>query len=265
MQEDLRAQRRSRARSSVVRWVAIAIVLVIVVGGIAVIASRGGDDDTDPTNPPTGVSAAVSSETSSASSPASVPGGFAYGTGECAPDETPAEPVREFADAPQQCIDPAATYEATFATSEGDIVVELDSAATPGTVNNFVNLARFGYYDDTPIFRIASSIGIFQGGGADAQSSPGYMIPDEGSGFTYTKGDLAMARTPQPNSAGAQWFFGATDAIANLDGDGTYVRFGRITDGLDVAEAIFALAPSNGGETPTNDVTLERVTIAETP
>lgn len=266
LQEDLRIARRRKARSGAIRWVAIAVALVVVVAGIAFFASRGGDD-TDPTLvpatdvPTASTTAASPSATTTQASAATE--GFAYGTGECAPAEKPAEPVREFTDAPQQCIDPAKQYTATFATSEGDIAVELDAEAVPGTVNNFVNLARFGYYDDTPIFRIATSIGIFQGGGPDARSSPGYTIPDEGSGFSYTKGDLAMARKPTPDSASAQWFFGATDAIANLDGDGTYVRFGRITEGLDVAEAIFALAPDDGGETPTRDVALESVTIDE--
>lgn len=186
---------------------------------------------------------------------------FEFGSGECPPEEGVDEPVRDFDDAPQLCIDPSASYEATFVTSEGEITVALDAATTPGTVNNFVVLARYGYYDDTPIFRAEPGSGLFQGGGQDNMSSPGYTIPDEGSGYTYVPGTLAMARTGQPNSAGAQWFFTTDESASYLDDYGTYVVFGQITEGLEVAQAITALGDANGA--PTQDITLETVTVTE--
>jgi cyclophilin family peptidyl-prolyl cis-trans isomerase len=187
---------------------------------------------------------------------------FAYGTGEC-PPENVAEPVRSFSAAPQQCIDPGATYTATFRTSEGDIVVDLNTAEVPGTVNNFVTLARYGYYDDTLIFRADPSIDIIQGGGRSNTDSPGYEIPDEANGFTYRAGQLAMARTQAPNSAGGQWFFVTGPNAAALDAQGTYVVFGEITEGLDVAQGILALAGGDDGQTPTREVALETVEITE--
>ncbi len=236
-------KRRTRTRRLV-------IGVVAVVGGVALVlllawlVNRGGDDDAPATT--TTVPAA----------------GFAYGTGECPPEEV-AEPVTSFAAAPQLCIDPAATYSARFVTDRGDIVVELDAADVPGTVNNFVTLARYGYYDDTLLFRTNTSIGIVQGGGQDNLASPGYEIPDEDDGFTYTAGQLAMARTAAPNSSGGQWFFTVNDAAAALDAQGTYVVFGQVTEGLDVLEDVLALA-GDDGDTPTEDVVLETVEITET-
>ena len=148
-------------------------------------------------------------------------------------------------------------------TDRGDIVVDLATADVPGTVNNFVTLARYGYYDDTRIFRTNTSIDIVQGGGLSNSDSPGYEIPDEGSGYTYQAGQLAMARTAEPNSSGGQWFFTVTDKGApTLDSYGTYVIFGEVTEGLDIAAEILALAGEDG-DTPTEDVVLERVEITE--
>ena len=254
-------QRRRLTRRFVVGAVAVVAGLGLVLG----LAALGGafSDDEDDT-----VASSVPGSTVPASAPASTAPGstvalapFAYGTGECPPEEV-TEPVRTFDAAPQQCIDPSATYTATFRTSEGDIVVDLDTASVPGTVNNFVTLARYGYYDDTLIFRADPSIDIIQGGGRSNTDSPGYEIPDEANGFTYHAGQLAMARTQAPNSAGGQWFFVTGPNGANLDAQGTYVVFGEISEGLDVAESILALS-GDDGQTPSREVTLETVEITE--
>ena len=74
-----------------------------------------------------------------------------------------------------------------------------------------------------------------------------------------------MARRQQPNSAAGQWFFAVTDEVGRLDAEGTYVTFGRITEGLDVAERILSYDPGvEGGGPPTTDVAVERVTVTET-
>jgi cyclophilin family peptidyl-prolyl cis-trans isomerase len=72
-----------------------------------------------------------------------------------------------------------------------------------------------------------------------------------------------MARTAEPNSAGGQWFFVTGPNGSNLDAQGTYVVFGEVTEGLDVAQAILALSGPDG-QTPTREVTLETVEITET-
>ena len=242
----------------------VVIGALAVVGGVALVLGiawlgGAGDDDADE---PSASSLPTQSTPSTAPGSTVAPVGFTYGTGECPPDDV-TEPVRTFSDAPQQCIDPAATYSATFRTSEGDIVVDLNTAEVPGTVNNFVTLARYGYYDDTVIFRADPSIDIIQGGGRSNTDSPGYEIPDEANGFTYQAGNLAMARTQEPNSAGGQWFFVTGPNGSNLDAQGTYVVFGEITEGLEIAEAILALSGEDG-QTPTREVALETVEITET-
>ncbi|MGI9028615.1 MAG: peptidylprolyl isomerase [Ilumatobacteraceae bacterium] len=262
-------KRRSRTRRAV-------IGVIAVVGGVALVlllawaVGRGGDDDTPSpvTTPPTVApgstpdSTTATDSTAASASTGTAAAGFAYGTGACPPAEV-TEPTREFTDAPQLCIDPAATYSAEFVTDRGSIVVELDTATVPGTVNNFVTLARYGYYDDTLLFRTDTSIGIIQGGGRSNTDSPGYEIPDEADGFTYEVGQLAMARTAAPNSAGGQWFFNVTDAASALDAQGTYVVFGQVTEGLAILEEILALAGGADGQTPTEEVVLETVEISE--
>lgn len=241
-QETRLDKRRSRTRR-------VVIGVVALVGGVGLVLLLAwlvnrGDDDAAPVTTTT-----------------AAPAGFAYGSGACPPEEV-TEPVTSFEDAPQLCIDPAATYAARFVTDRGDIVVELDAAAVPGTVNNFVTLARYGYYDDTLLFRTDPSIGIVQGGGSDNSASPGYEIPDEAAGFTYEPGQLAMARTAQPDSAGGQWFFTVTDAASALDAQGTYVVFGQVTEGLEVLEEVLAFAEP-GTDTPSEDVVLETVEVTE--
>ncbi len=167
-----------------------------------------------------------------------------YGAEGCAPVEGVSEPVLDFGGAPMLCIDTAATHTAVFDTSRGVIRVALDATNTPGTSNSFVNLARSGYYDGTLIHRSAPSIGILQGGSPHtntaADPGPGYTLWDEGTGFTYRPGQLVMARRGEPNSAGAQYFFTVTADAGLLDGQGTYVVFGEVLEGLDVLTDILA-------------------------
>lgn len=252
----MRQQRRSRR-------ITIGVVAVVVIGGlIAWSTLKDGDssDSADPTATTTATTAATDAD-------------FAYGTGECAPDTTPAEPVIDYEDSFQDCIDPTKQYTAVFDTSEGEIRVALDTTDTPGTVNNFVNLARNGYYDGTEIFRTDPSIAIIQGGSPHTEDpsdpGPGYTISDEGSGFTYVPGQLVMARSSGADSASAQYFFVAGDAASGLDSQGNYVVFGETdADGLAVVESILALHEADPqsalGGGPSRTVTVNSVTIEET-
>ena len=199
-----------------------------------------------------------------------------YGTGECAPAEGVDQPVLTFDDAPKQCIDLDKTYTATIVTSEGTVVVELDTETTPITTNNFVNLARFGYFDDTDLFRTEAQTGIIQGGSPHTQDNtdegPGYSIPDEGMPFApedYQPGVIAMANAG-PGTAGSQFFFVSQEAGSYLgDPDaigpsaGLYAVFGQATEGLDVLQAISDLESAPGSGTPSKPVTIESVTITE--
>jgi cyclophilin family peptidyl-prolyl cis-trans isomerase len=247
-EQQVKYDRRSKTKRMLLRGGIFVALAVIAVVAIALI-SQSGDDDSAETE-------------STGSTPTSQgTGNFAFGQGECAPDTKPADPPDSFDDAPQLCIDPTKDYTATIETSEGTIVVDLQTDAVPGTVNNFVNLAKWGYYDGTTIFRADKSIGIIQGGGNSMTDPSPYHIPDEGSGFTYSAGQLVMARDGQ--GGGAQWFINANDSASALDNQGTYVVFGDVTEGLDVAEKILDLSSGDADGTLTKQVDLTSVTIAE--
>lgn len=206
-----------------------------------------------------------SAETASTVPATTVPGKTITGDTACPKADGTEERVTKFEKAPPMCIDATKTYTAVFDTSEGEIEVLLDTAKTPKTVNNFVVLARYKYYDGTTIFRTDPSIDIIQGGGLTNTDDPGYTIEDEGNGYKYVEGDLAMARTMEPNSAGGQWFFVTGPNAAALDGQGTYVNFGKVVSGLDVVKGILALNSGSGdlGGAPSRTVVVKSVAIIE--
>jgi cyclophilin family peptidyl-prolyl cis-trans isomerase len=176
------------------------------------------------------------------------------------------ERVSTFTSPIKNCIDAAKSYTATFDTSEGSVVVALNSKTVPGTVNNFVSLSRYKFYNGTQIFRTDPSIDIIQGGGFSPGDSFGYTIKDEGGPFKYSEGDLVMARTMEPNSGGSQFFFVTGPKASALDGQGPYVTFGKATKGLDVLKKIIALhdTSSSGVEgRPSRAVTVKSITINE--
>ena len=190
----------------------------------------------------------------------------------------------DFAGPQPLCIDPEAGYVAVFDTSEGEMRFELTASDTPLTVNNFVTLARWGYYDGTLLFRTDPSIDIIQGGSPHTNDNrdpgPGYTIPDEPAfeedletgrltgPYRYQPGQIVMARTDVRDSASAQFFLTTGPDTAKLDNQGTYVVFGRTDDaGLAVAQSIIGLHEPGGtlGGAPSRDVTVYSVTIEETP
>jgi cyclophilin family peptidyl-prolyl cis-trans isomerase len=255
------AEARAKQRKTIIRVGVLAAIAVII---IVLFVTLGGDDSDD------GLVGGGASTTTTTAPPELVLEPFVdsdYGEGECAPADGVDEPVITFAEAPALCIDPAETYVATFATTAGDIVVELSADVTPGTVNNFVNLARFGYYDDTLIHRADRSIGIVQGGAPTTNSAadpgPGYTIRDEGAGFTYEAGRIAMANRG-PDTVGGQWFFTVDENASLLDAQGAWTVFGEVTEGLDLLVDVLASQvddDSGLGGSPDPDVVVESVTI----
>lgn len=250
--------KRRMWRDRTIRYGGGLVVAVFVVVLIAQL--QGGSSSTSDTT-------IASDSTASTAVPTTTlpPGDSITGATPCPPATGAPKRVTSFEQAPTMCIDPNKSFTATFDTSEGTIVVELDSATTPETVNNFVVLSRYKYYDGTPVFRTDPTLDIIQAGGESNTSDPGYTIKDEGSGYTYKEGDLAMARTTQPDSAGAQFFFVTGPKAAVLDSQGTYVVFGKVVKGLDVTKAILALNSGAGslGGAPSRPVTIKSVTITE--
>lgn len=193
------------------------------------------------------------------------PGEQIEGDTKCPATDGTAVRTTNFTKAPPMCIDAKKSYTATFNTSEGAIEIALNTKKTPKTVNNFVTLSRYKYYDSSFIFRTDLNLDIIQGGGESNTDDPGYTIEDEGNGYKYTEGDIVMARTGEPNSAGGQFFIVTGPKASFLDDQGTYVVFGKISKGLDVAKAILGLNAGSGqlGGAPSRAVKITSVTIAE--
>ena len=264
-------QRRSKTKKRSLQVVGLVALVLLVV----LIFNKTGGDNTSSvastdtvldTTSDTAVDTPTDSTAPAATTPVvTAPGATLTGDTKCPVTDGSQARVTKFEKAPPMCIDAAKKYTATFDTTEGTIVVALDTAKTPQTVNNFVTLARYKYYDGTVVFRTDTSIDIIQGGGLTNTDDPGYTIADEGSGYKYVEGYLAMARTGEPNSAGGQWFFVAGPKASALDGQGTYVNFAKVTSGLDVVKNILALSSGSGalGGVPSRNVIINSVTITE--
>ncbi|MGI8847409.1 MAG: peptidylprolyl isomerase [Candidatus Dormibacteria bacterium] len=137
---------------------------------------------------------------------------------------------------PDQVIDPSKRYSATIATDKGDIELALDAAKAPQTVNNFVFLAREGFYDGLTFHRVVDGF-VIQGGCPEGtgRGDPGYKFPDEPVQGEYTEGSVAMANSG-PNSNGSQFFICTADNRRGLAK--SYNLFGQVTKGLDVVNQI---------------------------
>jgi cyclophilin family peptidyl-prolyl cis-trans isomerase len=146
---------------------------------------------------------------------------------------------------------------ATIRTREGDIVIELFTGSAPVASANFIQLAEAGFYQGVLFHRIVPDF-MIQGGDPTGTGSggPGYTIVDEPFAGTYEPGAVAMARTPAPDSQGSQFFIVIGDA-SHLEH--VYTIFGRVTAGLEVAEAI-AAGPRGG---PQDDQALDPVPMDE--
>lgn len=133
-------------------------------------------------------------------------------------------------------VDLNVLYEVTLSTPKGEIVMELDPQLAPATVNNFINLARDGYYTGLTFHRVVPSF-VIQGGCPDGtgRGGPGYRFADEPVKGEYTLGAVAMANAG-PNTNGSQFFICIDDCTRKLDK--LYNLFGHVTSGMDVALAI---------------------------
>lgn len=186
-------------------------------------------------------------------------------TAECPLADGSSPKRTEFNTEPAMCTDFAKTYTATVTTSEGSFTIALDVERAPIAANNFVVLARHHAYDGTQFYRADDSVDIIEGGATSAADSIGYTIPDDADDFTYAEGDVMMSRTDEPHSAGAQFFVGGGPGVSDLEEQGTYVRFGRVTEGIDVVEKILGYASSSDPQGISTTVTIEKVDVVEGP
>ena len=190
------------------------------------------------------------------------------GAGECwsdGPDTGMGYP--QWNEPPAMTIDREATYHATIETTKGTIVAELYADRAPATVNNFVCLARAGYYENVPFHRVIAGFMIQTGDPTGTGTGgPGYRFDDElpGDDLDYAPGSLAMANAG-PDTNGSQFFISHGDNRGRLPKH--YTIFGMVTDGMEVVDAIARVpvvsGPSGEPSSPTEPITITAVTITE--
>lgn len=237
-QEQLRAQQqKARARKRVITGGAIALVIILV----ALVFSQGGDDD-DNTDLSAGddTSSTAPEDTTAPGEPSST----APAGGEplaCPPADGSAQKRIDFPSPPPTCIDPAKSYSATVQTDVGSFTIDLDDEKAPATVNNFVFLARYQFYDDVPFHRVIPGF-VVQGGDGekgDGTGGPGYTFADElPKAGEYEVGSVAMANSG-PDTNGSQFFVVTGPEGAALPP--SYSLFGTVgPDGMAVVKKIEA-------------------------
>jgi len=165
--------------------------------------------------------------------------------------------------------DATTDYTATITTNLGEIVIDLDTEDAPVAAGHFADLARDGFYDGLTFHRVVPSF-VIQGGdpngdgsGGSGESVPGEVPPENAETGNYPIGSLAAAKgaADPPGTFDAQFFIVTGADATSLPAE--YARFGMVTEGLDVAQQIEALAPAEGDGPPTETVTIEKIEISE--
>jgi cyclophilin family peptidyl-prolyl cis-trans isomerase len=136
---------------------------------------------------------------------------------------------------PEPQTDESKMYRVTITTDRGAIVMDLDPQLAPNTVNNFIGLARKGYYDGLTWHRVVPEF-VIQGGDPEGsgRGGPGYKFADEAVKGEYARGAVAMANAG-PDTNGSQFFICIDDCSRKLAP--SYNLFGYVVDGQDVAES----------------------------
>jgi len=161
----------------------------------------------------------------------------------------------------------------TFDTSHGNITIELDADKAPATVENFLNYVNDGFFDGTIFHRVIPNF-MIQGGGfmpGMVQKQTSDPVKNEAdNGLSNERGSIAMARTNDPHSATAQFFINHKDnafldhSAPTAQGWG-YCVFGKVTDGMDVVDAIAAVSTGNNqghGDVPLEDVVINNAKVS---
>jgi peptidyl-prolyl cis-trans isomerase B (cyclophilin B) len=159
-------------------------------------------------------------------------------------------------------------------TNHGTIVLELNADKAPKTVANFLQYAKDGFYDGTIFHRVINGF-MIQGGGMQSgmveKQTRDPIQNEANNGLANTRGTIAMARTPDPHSASAQFFINVADndflnfRAETQDGWG-YCVFGKVVEGMDVVDKIKGVQTGNKGyhqDVPVEDVVIESVEVDE--
>jgi cyclophilin family peptidyl-prolyl cis-trans isomerase len=258
------ARRRQQSRT---RAIAGGFLALVLIAGVAVLVNPAGDDQEVATDGPT-TTVEGSDPSGAAKKPVELPpvppGASIKGDTPCPPADGSAQRTTSFEKPPPLCVAVAKTYTAEIQTSKGLMVANLDVKTATKTVNNFVVLARYKYFDDIAFHRIIPGF-VLQGGDPQQTGAggPGYKFEDElPKPGSYKVGSLAMANSG-PNTNGSQFFIIAGDTGTSLQPQ--YSLFGQVTQGLEVVKAIEDVGiPGTQDGKPSEVVKIISVTIKET-
>ena len=254
------AKRKQAQRKRLAIGVSTAVLLVL---GVSVFVSSGNG-----TKVASGTSTTVVSKAPPAVLKPVAPGATITGDTPCPKADGTSDRTTTFAKPPPNCLTPGKTYSAEFNTSKGKFTISLDTKAAPNTVNNFVVLARYHFYDGIPFHRVVPGF-VIQGGDplASGLGGPGYKFDDElPKAGSYKIGSVAMANSG-PNTNGSQFFIIVGDAGTSLQPQ--FTLFGQVTEGMDIVKSIEAVGTAetstdpNGGK-PTQAIIISSITIKET-
>lgn len=248
--------------------VGVLLAVGVAVAAVVVLTGSGGSDETADATSTTLAGASSASVPGASDLPEPPPGATLTGATECPPEDGSADRVQVFAGPPPDCLTAGASYTATFATSSGSFTATLDAEAAPETVNNFVVLSRYRYFDGVPFHRVVPGFVIQAGDGDGApwnDNDLGYEIADElpTDSTAYTDYSLAMANSG-PGTNGSQFFVVLPGGGAQLQP--LYSFFGQVTEGQEIVDSIGALGSAGSANgAPTSTVLIDSITITETP
>jgi cyclophilin family peptidyl-prolyl cis-trans isomerase len=251
-----RTKRRQRLAGAIVVMVVILSILGAYLGGSSSTSSPSTSTTTLPSGPTT---SAVPS--SGITPPPASPGAALSGPTPCPAEDGSSPRTTSFAEAPASCIDPTHFYRAVISTTKGDLTVQLNPERTPNTVNAFVVLARYHFYDGQPVTSILPRKS-FTVGMSFTRPNTMFAIPNEIApvGQIFGPGSIAMVGTAGLRSASNGQFLIATfEQAADIDDSAT--AFGTLLDGFDALLAINALSSRSGQ--PTDVVTITGITVVQ--
>jgi cyclophilin family peptidyl-prolyl cis-trans isomerase len=267
-QEELRRAQQAAKKK---RQIIIGVVAVVVAGAIFFLVTKGGGKSKSVSTNGATTTLPGSSTTVNRSSSTTTPRPTTTIEGVVPIIDAPAGVACPAADgssphytmftaAPPNCIDATKIYTATLQTDAGDITIKLDPVAAPKTVNNFVFLIGYHFYDGTIFHRVIPGF-VDQGGDpmGTGAGNPGYQFADElpKSASLYVAGSLAMANSG-PNTNGSQFFIVVGTGGSQLQP--SYSLFGQVTGGMDVVTTINNDGAASG--TPTKVHKIVKATVA---
>ena len=259
-QQARRTQRAQKVRVRAIAAVAVCVVAALGAGGYFLFGTGGGR------------SAAASGTASPSATPSSSPSSSSSAATVSEPAHsctyTKSGTAARKVTLPPARPDYQASYQATIATSRGNIVINLANSKATCTVNSFVSLAKQSYFTNTKCHRLTTSgIYVLQCGDPTGTGTggPGYVFGNENlKGATYQAGTVAMANTGQANSNGSQFFL----VYKNSPLPASYTPFGTIVTGLPVIDAIAKAGSDNsngsGDGHPKENVVIKSITIRQT-